>query len=118
PLTSRCSTRGTPGGPAAPPPGAATPPARGRARPRRSCTRRPRPATGSATSRPSGRRGSWPARGTEEAPMAGKPRHVIVGGGTAGHNAITTIRQEERGREPSEIVLVSAERPAPRVVLP
>jgi NAD(P)H-nitrite reductase large subunit len=44
-------------------------------------------------------------------------RHVIVGGGTAGHNAINTIRQEERdGR--SEIVLVSAERPYARMVLP
>jgi NAD(P)H-nitrite reductase large subunit len=50
--------------------------------------------------------------------MAGKPRHVIVGGGTAGHNAITTIRQEERGREPSEVILVSAERPYSRMVLP
>jgi NAD(P)H-nitrite reductase large subunit len=43
-------------------------------------------------------------------------RHVIVGGGTAGHNAITTIRREERS--PSEIVLVSAERPYSRMVLP
>jgi NAD(P)H-nitrite reductase large subunit len=43
-------------------------------------------------------------------------RHVIVGGGTAGHNAINTIRQEERER--SEIVLVSAERPYSRMVLP
>jgi NAD(P)H-nitrite reductase large subunit len=45
-------------------------------------------------------------------------RHVIVGGGTAGHNAIITIRQEERGRDGSEIVLVSAERPYSRMVLP
>jgi NAD(P)H-nitrite reductase large subunit len=43
-------------------------------------------------------------------------RHVIVGGGTAGHNAITTIREEEGAR--SEIVLVSAERPYSRMVLP
>ena len=43
-------------------------------------------------------------------------RHVIVGGGTAGHNAINTIRQEEGAR--SEIVLVSAERPYSRMVLP
>jgi NAD(P)H-nitrite reductase large subunit len=43
-------------------------------------------------------------------------RHVIVGGGTAGHNAINTIRQEEAER--SEIVLVSAERPYSRMVLP
>jgi NAD(P)H-nitrite reductase large subunit len=52
--------------------------------------------------------------------MTGKPakRHVIVGGGTAGHNAITTIRHEERGREASEITLVSAERPYSRMVLP
>ena len=46
------------------------------------------------------------------------PRHVIVGGGTAGHNAIAAIRQEERGRAPSAIVLVSAERPYSRMVLP
>ena len=45
-------------------------------------------------------------------------RHVIVGGGTAGHNAIVTIRHEERGREASEITLVSAERPYSRMVLP
>src|SRR5262245_61214103 len=43
-------------------------------------------------------------------------RHVIVGGGTAGHNAINTIRQEEGER--SEIALVSAERPYSRMVLP
>ena len=45
-------------------------------------------------------------------------RHVVVGGGTAGWNAIETIRREEGGREPSEIVLVSAERPYSRMVLP
>ncbi len=45
-------------------------------------------------------------------------RHVIVGGGTAGHNAVNTIREEERGREASEITLVSAERPYSRMVLP
>jgi NAD(P)H-nitrite reductase large subunit len=43
-------------------------------------------------------------------------RHVIVGGGTAGLNAILTIREEDRGE--SEIVLVSAERPYSRMVLP
>jgi len=43
-------------------------------------------------------------------------RHVIVGGGTAGHSAITTLRLQEA--EPSEIVLVSAERPYSRMVLP
>jgi NAD(P)H-nitrite reductase large subunit len=43
-------------------------------------------------------------------------RHVIIGGGTAGHNAIETIRQEERAA--SEITLVSAERPYARMVLP
>jgi len=43
-------------------------------------------------------------------------RHVIVGGGTAGHNALNAIRQEER--EPAEIVLVSDERPYSRMVLP
>jgi NAD(P)H-nitrite reductase large subunit len=43
-------------------------------------------------------------------------RHLIVGGGTAGHNAINTIRKEEGSR--SEITLVSAERPYSRMVLP
>ena len=43
-------------------------------------------------------------------------RHVIVGGGTAGLNAVQTIREHERGE--SEIVLVSAERPYSRMVLP
>ena len=43
-------------------------------------------------------------------------RHVIVGGGTAGLNAIVTIREHDRGE--SEIVLVSAERPYSRMVLP
>jgi NAD(P)H-nitrite reductase large subunit len=45
-------------------------------------------------------------------------RHVIVGGGTAGHNAINAIRQEEGGAERSEIVLVADERPYSRMVLP
>jgi len=45
-----------------------------------------------------------------------RTRHVIVGGGTAGMNAITTIRQYDRGA--SEILLVSAERPYARMVLP
>jgi NAD(P)H-nitrite reductase large subunit len=45
-------------------------------------------------------------------------RHVIVGGGTAGHNAITTLRQLEPRDEPSDVVLVSAERPYSRMVLP
>jgi NAD(P)H-nitrite reductase large subunit len=43
-------------------------------------------------------------------------RHLIIGGGTAGLNAIRTIREEER--EESEIALVSAERPYSRMVLP
>ena len=43
-------------------------------------------------------------------------RHVIVGGGTAGLNAILTIRQHDRGE--SEIILVSTERPYSRMVLP
>jgi NAD(P)H-nitrite reductase large subunit len=43
-------------------------------------------------------------------------RHVIVGSGTAGLNAITTIRQYDRGA--SEIILVAAERPYARMVLP
>jgi NAD(P)H-nitrite reductase large subunit len=47
--------------------------------------------------------------------MASK-QHVIVGGGTAGMNAITTIREIDHGA--SEIVLVSAERPYSRMVLP
>jgi NAD(P)H-nitrite reductase large subunit len=43
-------------------------------------------------------------------------RHLIIGGGTAGMNAIRTIREEEPER--SEITLVSAERPYSRMVLP
>jgi NAD(P)H-nitrite reductase large subunit len=43
-------------------------------------------------------------------------RHAIVGGGTAGINAIRTIREEESER--SEITLVAAERPYSRMVLP
>jgi NAD(P)H-nitrite reductase large subunit len=43
-------------------------------------------------------------------------RHLIIGGGTAGMNAMRTIREEER--EKSEIILVSAERPYSRMVLP
>ena len=43
-------------------------------------------------------------------------RHLIVGGGTAGLNAIRTIREEDGGS--SEITLVSAERPYSRMVLP
>ena len=43
-------------------------------------------------------------------------RHVIVGGGTAGLNAILSIREHDRGT--SEITLVSAERPYSRMVLP
>jgi NAD(P)H-nitrite reductase large subunit len=47
--------------------------------------------------------------------MAAK-RHVIVGGGTAGMNAITTIREIDHGA--SEVVLVADERPYSRMVLP
>src|SRR6267378_4226659 len=43
-------------------------------------------------------------------------RHLIIGGGTAGMNAMRTIREEEG--EPSEITLVSAEKPYSRMVLP
>ncbi len=43
-------------------------------------------------------------------------RHLIIGGGTAGLNCIRTIREEESS--PSEITLVSAERPYSRMVLP
>ena len=43
-------------------------------------------------------------------------RHLIIGGGTAGMNAMRTIREEEH--EPSEITLVSGERPYSRMVLP
>src|SRR5690606_38443994 len=60
-------------------------------------------------------RSRWPCRGEIGGRMASK-RHVIVGGGTAGMNAITTIREIDRGA--SEIVLVSAERPYSRMVLP
>lgn len=45
-----------------------------------------------------------------------RPRHVIIGGGTAGLNAIRTIREHDPGA--SEIVLVAAERPYARMVLP
>src|SRR5438067_1096500 len=43
-------------------------------------------------------------------------RHLIIGGGTAGMNAMRTIREEERER--SDITLVSAEKPYSRMVLP
>jgi NAD(P)H-nitrite reductase large subunit len=43
-------------------------------------------------------------------------RHVIVGGGTAGVNAIRAIRAYDRGA--AEVLLVSAERPYSRMVLP
>jgi NAD(P)H-nitrite reductase large subunit len=43
-------------------------------------------------------------------------RHLIIGGGTAGMNAMRTIREEEGER--SEITLVSAEKPYSRMVLP
>jgi NAD(P)H-nitrite reductase large subunit len=43
-------------------------------------------------------------------------RHLIIGGGTSGINAMRTIREEESER--SEITLVSAERPYSRMVLP
>jgi len=43
-------------------------------------------------------------------------RHLIIGGGTAGMNAMRTIREEESQR--SEVTLVSAERPYSRMVLP
>jgi NAD(P)H-nitrite reductase large subunit len=43
-------------------------------------------------------------------------RHLIIGAGTAGLNAIRTIREEDGGA--SEITLVSAERPYSRMVLP
>ena len=43
-------------------------------------------------------------------------RHVIVGGGTAGLNAMTTIREYDKGE--SEVVLVSTEWPYSRMVLP
>ncbi|MFQ5899225.1 MAG: NAD(P)/FAD-dependent oxidoreductase [Candidatus Methylomirabilia bacterium] len=43
-------------------------------------------------------------------------RHLIIGGGTAGLNAMRTIREEQA--DGAEIVLVSAERPYSRMVLP
>src|ERR1043166_98958 len=43
-------------------------------------------------------------------------RHLIIGGGTAGMNAIRTIREEDAER--SEITWVSAEKPYSRMVLP
>ncbi len=45
-----------------------------------------------------------------------KKRHVIVGGGTAGLNALLAIREHDQGA--SDIVLVSEERPYSRMVLP
>ncbi len=45
-----------------------------------------------------------------------KKRHVIVGGGTAGLNAFLAIREHDKGA--SDIVLISAERPYSRMVLP
>jgi NAD(P)H-nitrite reductase large subunit len=45
-----------------------------------------------------------------------KKRHVIVGSGTAGLNAVLAIREHDKGD--SEIVLVSSERPYSRMVLP
>ena len=45
-----------------------------------------------------------------------KKRHVIVGGGTAGLNALLAIRELDKGD--SEVTLVSAERPYSRMVLP
>lgn len=43
-------------------------------------------------------------------------RHVIIGAGTAGWNAITTLRELDKGG--SEIILVSEEAPYSRMVLP
>ncbi len=43
-------------------------------------------------------------------------KHVIIGGGTAGWNAITTIREIDGGD--SEIILISDENPYSRMVLP
>ena len=43
-------------------------------------------------------------------------RQVIVGGGTAGWNAITTLREIDRGN--SNIMLISNESPYSRMVLP
>jgi NAD(P)H-nitrite reductase large subunit len=43
-------------------------------------------------------------------------RHVIVGAGTAGWNAVTTLRELDKGD--SEIILVSEEAPYSRMVLP
>ena len=45
-----------------------------------------------------------------------RKRHLIIGGGTAGINAIRTLREEDGGA--SEITLVSAEPPYSRMVLP
>jgi NAD(P)H-nitrite reductase large subunit len=44
------------------------------------------------------------------------PRHLIIGAGTAGMNALRTIREEEGER--SEITLVSGEKAYSRMVLP
>src|SRR4029453_2091194 len=62
--------------------------------------------------RPGARRPSARAGGSPLMPT----RHLVIGGGTAGMNTMRTIREEER--EPSEITLVSAEKPYSRMVLP
>ena len=48
--------------------------------------------------------------------MAAPKRHVIIGGGTAGLNCLTTIREIDRGE--SEIILIASEPPYSRMVLP
>src|SRR5947199_357771 len=143
--TGRCSTTRTPARPSSATCAAAPRPAPRRARPRRSRTRRRRPPTGSASSRGSGPPGCSRGRGdgrashrtsrgrrasrsrqarrvcdrapaVREEPVTMATRHLIIGGGTAGMNAIRTIREEEGER--SEIALVSAETPYSRMVLP
>src|SRR5438128_6286976 len=143
--TGRCSTTRTPARRSSATCAAAPRPAPRRARPRRSRTRRRRPPTGSASSRGSGRPACWRGSGDGRASRStsrgrstsrsrqarrvcdrgpavrGEPvkmarRHLVIGGGTAGMNAIRTIREEEG--EPSEITLVSAEKPYSRMVLP
>src|SRR2546422_575239 len=143
--TGRCSTTRTPARPSSATWGAAPGPAPGQAGPRGPRPprgRRPPGGAGSGGGGPPGcaggggdggashrtsrgrrasrsrqaRRVCDRAPAVREEPVTMATRHLIIGGGTAGMNAIRTIREEEGER--SEIALVSAETPYSRMVLP
>src|SRR2546427_4019962 len=143
--TGRCSTTRTPARPSSATCAAAPRPAPRNAGPGRPRRRRGRRRTGSGSSggggppgcsrgRGDGRASHRTSRGrrasrsrqarrvcdrapaVREEPVTMATRHLIIGGGTAGMNAIRTIREEEGER--SEIALVSAETPYSRMVLP